>query len=137
MHLLSKSTYMRGKQCPKALWLYKHRPELRPPVSAGTQAIFDSGTEVGLLAQQRFPGGVDCTPEHHYDYAPALAATQAALAAGAPVVYEAAFQHDGVLAALDILVRDGAGCLTSWSSIPYRHAMNGVRPTSFIVLTFA
>ena len=43
------------------------------------------GTEVGLLAQQRFPGGVDCTPEHHYDYAPALAATQAALAAGAPV----------------------------------------------------
>jgi hypothetical protein len=53
------------------------------------------------------------------------------------VIYEAAFQHDGVLAALDILVRDGAGCLTSWSSIPYRHAMNGVRPTSFIVLTFA
>jgi hypothetical protein len=33
------------------------------------------GTEVGLLAQQRFPGGVDCTPEHHYDYGPALAAT--------------------------------------------------------------
>jgi hypothetical protein len=109
MHLLSKSTYLRGKQCPKALWLYKHRPELRPPVSAGTQAIFDSGTEVGLLAQQRFPGGVDCTPEHHYDYAPALAATQAAVAAGAPVIYEAAFQHDGVLAALDILVRDGDG----------------------------
>jgi hypothetical protein len=37
MHLLSRSTYMRGKQCPKALWLYKHRPELRPPVSVGTQ----------------------------------------------------------------------------------------------------
>ena len=35
---------------------------------AGTQAIFDQGTEVGLLAQQRFPGGVDCSPEHHYDY---------------------------------------------------------------------
>ncbi|MBK7620838.1 MAG: hypothetical protein IPJ10_16170 [Flavobacteriales bacterium] len=133
MHLLSKSTYLRGKQAPTR---HRPRPGRGPPSGAGTQAIFDSGTG-GLLAQQRFPGGVDCTPEHHYDYAPALAATQAALAAGAPVIYEAAFQHDGVLAALDILVRDGAGCLTSWSSIPYRHAMNGVRPTSFIVLTFA
>ncbi|MBK6371576.1 MAG: hypothetical protein IPF64_17655 [Flavobacteriales bacterium] len=110
---------------------------LAEPHASQVLNILIIGTEVGLLAQQRFPGGVDCTPEHHYDYAPALAATQAALAAGAPVVYEAAFQHDGVLAALDILVRDGAGCLTSWSSIPYRHAMNGVRPTSFIVLTFA
>ncbi len=46
MHLLSKSTYMRGKQCPKALWLYKHRPALRPEVSVAQQAIFESGTEV-------------------------------------------------------------------------------------------
>jgi len=74
MHLLSKSTYMRGKQCPKALWLYKHRPELRPVVSEAQQAIFDNGTAVGLLAQQRFPGGVDCTPDDHYDYGTALAA---------------------------------------------------------------
>ena len=89
MHLLSKSTYMRGKQCPKALWLYKHRPELRPVVSDAQQAIFDNGTAVGLFAQQRFPGGVDCTPDEHYAYGPALAV----------------FQHEGVLAALDILSR--------------------------------
>lgn len=108
-HVLSKSTYMRGCQCPKALWLYKHRPELRPEVSAAQQAIFANGTQVGLLAQQRHPGGVDCTPEHHYDFGPALAATQAAMAAGAPVIYEAAFLHDGVLAAMDLLVRDGDG----------------------------
>ncbi|MBK9764393.1 MAG: DUF2779 domain-containing protein [Flavobacteriales bacterium] len=118
MHLLSKSTYMRGKQCPKALWLYKHRPELRPVVSEAQQAIFDNGTAVGLLAQQRFPGGVDCTPEDHYDYGPALAATQAAMAAGAAVIYEAAFQHDGVLAALDILVRDGDG----WIAVEVKSA---------------
>lgn len=109
MHLLSKSTYMRGRQCPKALWLYKHRPELRPAVGAAQQAIFDTGTQVGLLAQQRHPGGVDCTPAHHYAYGPALAATQAAMAAGAPVIYEAAFLHEGVLAAMDLLLRDGDG----------------------------
>ena len=26
-HLLSKSTFMMGMQCPKRLWLHKHRPE--------------------------------------------------------------------------------------------------------------
>ncbi|MBK6371545.1 MAG: hypothetical protein IPF64_17500 [Flavobacteriales bacterium] len=112
MHLLSKSTYLRGKQCPKALWLYKHRPELRPAVSVAQQAIFDSGTEVGRLAQLRFPGGVDCTPESHYDYGPALGGHKRPWRrCGGDS--GAAFQHDGVLAALDILVRDGDG----WNAV--------------------
>lgn len=109
MHLLSKSTYIRGRQCPKALWLYKHRRDLMAPVDAATQAIFDTGTVVGELAQQLYPGGVDCTPATPYDFAPAIAATQAAIERGEGVIYEAAFLHDGVLAALDILVRDGTG----------------------------
>lgn len=109
MHLLSKSTYMRGRQCPKALWLYKHRRELMPPVEAARQAVYDTGTEVGVLAQQLFPGGVDCTPATPYDFAPAIAATQQAIASGATVIYEAAFLHEGVLAALDILVKDADG----------------------------
>jgi len=108
-HLLSKSTYLRGRQCPKALWLYKHRRELMAPVDAATQAVFDTGTEVGLLAQQLFPGGVDCSPEDPRDFAPAIAATQQAIAEGRTVIYEAAFLHDGVLAALDILVKDAEG----------------------------
>lgn len=108
-HLLSKSTYMRGRQCPKALWYAKNRRDLMPPVDARQQAIFDSGTEVGLLAQKLFPGGVDLSPEHHYDYGPSIAATQAAIARGENVIYEAAFLHDEVLAALDILVRTEEG----------------------------
>lgn len=108
-HLLSKSTYMRGRQCPKALWLHKHRRELIPPVDPARQAVYDTGTEVGLLAQQLFPGGVDCTPETPYDFAPAIAATQQAIAEGRTVIYEAAFLHEGVLAALDILVKDADG----------------------------
>lgn len=109
MHLLSKSTYMRGRQCPKALWLYKYRRELIPPVDPARQAVFDTGTEVGLLAQQLFPGGVDCSPEDPRDFAPAIAATQQAVAEGRTVIYEAAFLHEGVLAALDILAKDADG----------------------------
>ncbi|MCB9163579.1 MAG: DUF2779 domain-containing protein [Flavobacteriales bacterium] len=125
MHLLSKSTYIRGRQCPKALWLYKHRRELMPPVDAAQQAVFDTGHQVGLLAQQLFPGGVDCSPETPYDFGPAIAATQAAIARGERIIYEAAFLHEGVLAALDILVHDADG----WKAYEVKSS-TGVKDTN-------
>jgi hypothetical protein len=106
MHILSKSSYMRGRQCPKALYLLKNRRELLAPVSAHQQAIFDQGTRVGDLACERFPGGIDLSAADHTDYTEALERTQQALATH-DVLYEAAFMHEGVLAVLDILVRDG------------------------------
>lgn len=108
-HLLSKSTYMRGAQCPKALSLYTHRRELMAPVSAAQQAVFDTGNDVGVLAQSLFPGGVDLRPESARDFRDSLARTTAAIASGATVLYEAAFVHDDVLAAVDLLVRDERG----------------------------
>ena len=59
MHRLSKSQYMRGLQCHKSLWLFKFKHELREKPGPEQQAVFDSGTEVGILAQQLFPGGVN------------------------------------------------------------------------------
>lgn len=109
MHLLSKSSYIRGRQCPKALWLYKHQRELMSPVDTAKQAVFDTGILVGLLAQQLFPKGVDCKPESPLDFGPSISATREAIANGANVIYEAAFLHEDVLAALDILVRDDNG----------------------------
>ena len=104
-HILSKSTFLRGNTCHKSLWLYKHRRDLIPPTSAGQQFIFDQGHEVGKLAQQLFPGGVDASPATPFDYQPSIELTQKLITDGQRVIYEAAFQHDGVLAALDILVK--------------------------------
>ena len=50
MHLLSKSSYMRGKQCEKALYLLKNKRELATPPSVPLQAIFDQGSLAGDLA---------------------------------------------------------------------------------------
>ena len=55
--MYSKSQFIRGLQCPKSLWLYKHKPSLRQKPDEQLQAIFDAGTDVGILAQQLFPGG--------------------------------------------------------------------------------
>jgi hypothetical protein len=108
-HILSKSTFLRGSTCPKSLWLYKHRRNLIPLTSASQQFIYDQGREVGKLAQRLFPGGVDASPPTHFDYQPSVELTQRLMAEGRQVIYEAAFQFEGVLAALDILVKKDDG----------------------------
>jgi len=55
-HLLSKSQFLRGLQCRKSLWLYRNKPELRTPPDEALQAIFETGTNVGIRAQKLFPG---------------------------------------------------------------------------------
>jgi hypothetical protein len=108
-HVLSKSTFIKGMQCQKALYLNKHYKELKEEVSAAQEAIFAQGTSVGELATQLFPGGVDCTPESFYDFQKAVIRTQEEIKKGTKIIYEAAFQYNGVLAALDILVKDEKG----------------------------
>ena len=63
---LSKSTFIRGLQCEKSLYLYKHHYRLKDPTPSSLQAVFDQGTNIGLLAQELFPNGVDFTPESHF-----------------------------------------------------------------------
>jgi hypothetical protein len=63
------------------------------------------GTNVGLLAQQLFPGGVDASPVDAFHYQQSVADTSAYIAEGSQVIYEAAFQYEGVLCAIDLLVK--------------------------------
>lgn len=107
--VLSKSTYLKGVQCLKSLYLLKKHPELRAPITAGQQAIFDRGHAVGKLAHQLFPGGKDCSVDDARMRHLALQRTQEAIEAGYKVLYEAAFVHAGVMAIIDILVRKTDG----------------------------
>lgn len=105
---LSKSQYIRGLQCHKSLWLYRHRKDLIPKTSASLQLIFDQGHRIGELAWKRFPGG-RLIKEDHLHIPEALKSTRAAEDAGAPIIYEAAAIHDRVLVRPDILIRKGDG----------------------------
>ena len=55
-HLLSKSSFIRGVQCEKHLYLYKYHYKEMDQLSEMQKAIFKRGTNVGELAQQTFPG---------------------------------------------------------------------------------
>jgi|GEM_PF-1514890 len=55
---LSKTLFIKGLQCHKALYLQKYHPELKGDVCDAKEAFFSSGRDVGVFAQQLFPGGV-------------------------------------------------------------------------------
>jgi predicted RecB family nuclease len=102
---LSKSKYLSGLQCPKRLYLEVHHPALATPPDASTQAILDMGTEIGILAQQRFRGGV--LVKAGFRQREAAIAETAALIQNPSVqaIFEGAFEYDGVLVRVDILSR--------------------------------
>ena len=108
-HILSKSTFIKGVVCPKALWLNKNRRDLIPPTPATMQFVFDQGKKIGMLARQLYPDGADATPKTFFDYGPSIELTKQLIAGGQPMIYEAAFLNDGVLCAVDILVKKEDG----------------------------
>jgi hypothetical protein len=102
---LSKSRYTAGLQCHKRLWWTVHEPDA-PELVAGPdlQAVFDQGHRVGQAARERFPDGtlIDLEP---WKVRERVAATEAAIASGASVVFEASFKADDVFVAVDVLHR--------------------------------
>lgn len=116
---LSKSKFLSGLQCHKRVYLEIHRPDLATPPDPSMQAILDMGTQIGLLARQRFPGGVLAAVGIRQREA-ALAQTMALLQdPKVPAIFEGAFEHEGVVVRVDILerVRDEAGSPFAWRLI--------------------
>ncbi len=109
-HRLSKSRFQTGLQCPKALWLKCHRPELADEVGEQQQHVLDTGTAVGELARTAFPGGVLVDADHTRS-AEALSMTAELLEDPPPALFEAAFDHSGVFVRPDVLARAPDG---SW-----------------------
>ncbi|MGE4542913.1 MAG: DUF2779 domain-containing protein [Pedobacter sp.] len=103
---LSKSLILKGLQCQKALWLAKNPPDFPLPEKPELQAKFDLGTEVGILAQQLFPGGTE-VPFEGLSFSDQLTRTRQLIDNGAQVIYEASFSFSAIFVKVDILVRDG------------------------------
>ena len=103
-HILSKSTFIRGNQCLKSLYLNKKRPFLRDRLSPEQRAKFQRGHKLGKLAQQLFPGGIDMSPRSPSQYQKRVLETMEIIRQGNhDTLYEAVFQYDQLLIMLDIL----------------------------------
>ena len=120
MHILSKSTYIKGLQCEKALYMQKKHPYLRDKLSIEQRAKFQRGTDVGVLAHDVFPGGIDMSPASPSQFPKKVQETMDNL--GNPevkVMYEAVFQFNDTLIMLDMLVRDG----DKWLAVEVKSSM--------------
>ncbi|SEA16987.1 protein of unknown function [Desulfuromusa kysingii] len=103
---LSKSLILKGMQCPKALYLQKNPPAFEFPPQPDLEAKFRAGNEVGILAQQLFPGGTE-VPFEGLSVLEQIEQTRQLIDDGAEVIYEASFEYDGIFVKVDILVKDG------------------------------
>ncbi len=103
---ISKSKFMAGLQCPKREYLQVRRPELAESVDDGRM---QQGKEVGSLARQTFPGGVLVAADHMH-LSQAIRDTRELVGnREVPAIFEATFEHSGVLVRVDALKRNGKG----------------------------
>lgn len=119
-HILSKTSYIRGLQCSKSLFLYRFYPQKRDPVSPERQAQFNRGNDIGLRARDLFPGGVDATAGLTKRFEEAPDRTQELMKnPEIPAIYEAAFRFEGILIFVDILERHG----NSWRAYEVKSSL--------------
>ena len=96
---ISKSEYCSGVQCPKMLWLKKHKPELFDN-SILNQAILETGSAVGDLAMGLFGPFAEVK---FGDLGEMIRETERLIAAGESIIAEASFSCEGLFCSVDIL----------------------------------
>jgi hypothetical protein len=114
-HLLSKSKYIRGLQCERALWLDVHEPRLAR-YTAEQMRRFDRGRDFEYAFKAQFPDGIDLSAElgRNVDLYPARTAELLDLrpcSAAKTVLFEAGFQYDDVLVLADVVCQREDGSL--------------------------
>jgi hypothetical protein len=102
---LSKSKLTTFEQCPRRLWQQTHAPE-RGEVDEEQQARMAVGHTVGDIACGLFPDGVMVDADEGLNVS--VETTRHLIEEGHPgPIFEATFEHDGVLIRADVLSRDG------------------------------
>ena len=109
---ISKTDFMRGMQCPKMLWLDKHRPALKV-IPEETRRKLDAGTDFGDRAMGMFGPYEEMTVYRPGTRIPDTAAMvrrpQEHLQAWTPVIFQAALSTDNNYCAVDILRKTESG----------------------------
>ena len=110
-HLLSKSKYIRGLQCERALWLDVHKPRLAR-YTAEQMRRFDRGRDFEYAFKSRFPDGIDLSAELKRNVDAYPARTAELLDKGDGVsLFEAGFLYDDVLVLADVVQQREDGTL--------------------------
>ena len=110
-HILSKSKYIRGLQCDRALWLDVFNPRIAR-YTAEQMRRFDRGREFEYAFKDTFPNGIDISAElkRNVDAYPERTAELLDKGDGV-VLFEAGFLYDDVLVLADVVQQREDGTL--------------------------
>lgn len=104
---LSKSRLLSAWQCQKRLYLEKFHPELAE-ITDKMEAMFALGHEVGAAAKALYGTADSVEIPFTRQTRRMVAATREVLGQGVrSPVFEATFEHDGILVRVDVLLPDG------------------------------
>jgi hypothetical protein len=120
---LTKSRYIAGLQCLRRLWLLVNEPKSYEEPPPGSP--IDIGKEIGGKPHLLFPGGA-LIDEEPWLHAQTVALTTALMAdARVPVIFEGAFEYDGIRIHVDVLERLANG---AWG---LREVKSSTRPKDY------
>jgi len=102
---ITKSDFLRYRQCPENFWMSKYKQESlnKSDVDPFVQQIIDQGHEVEAWARKLFPAGQMINTWKQK----ALDDTAAAIVSGAEILFQPAIAADGISARIDILEKVG------------------------------
>ena len=110
--LLTKSSFVKGNQCAKYLYLDKHKKFEKTPVSSEKQMLFNQGHFFEeMVREQDFPGGINVKEKvgnfayfnSYSHYLLSLPTKQ--------TIYEATIIEDQVLVMCDVLIKNEDGAI--------------------------
>jgi len=104
---------------------------LKDKTSVMQQAIFSQGHDVGKLAQQLFPGGIDAGIYVPDNYARSIEMASQLIKEGVEVIYEAGFSVNGLHCFVDILVKTEEG----WKAYEVKSSTQ-VKPVNLLDAAF-
>ncbi len=109
---LSKTSFVKGNQCVKHLYLDKHKRQVSTPITKELQAMFDRGHAFEhKLRNQDFPGGINIK-ETAGNYGYFNSYTKYLLDTPHPqTIYEATIIEEEVFVMCDVLVKDENGMI--------------------------
>lgn len=125
--LISKTALLYLERCNRAFYLYKRFPWLRSKPDTKKQFLLNRGTDLGILARNLYPGGIDAS-EKIQSFQEACQKTQFLIQSHTPVIYEASMEWQGAGAMADILIHTNDGWeiieVKSSAQVYYHHVLD-------------
>ena len=111
-YTFSKTSFVRGMQCYKLLYLDKYKSGAKTPPDKETLERFERGREFEAGFKDKFPQGIDLKALYRYPVMESVEATKELLSRpGEVVVFEAAVFFADILVLTDVLRKNADGSI--------------------------